>query len=138
MGDFGRAAADYQKSLALDAESPDAYRSLAWLLATCPDPQFRHPEKALLAAERAARLAPPGDPFVLDALAAAHASAGHFDQAVRYQREAISVAPEGFAEPFAARLALYEQRQPFRNAATGREVDASVDAASLERPVRQQ
>lgn len=127
LGKFGPAVADYRQSLALDAESAEAYRSLAWLLATCPDPQFRQPQQALAAAERAARLAPPGDPFVLDALAAAHAGVGQFDQAIRYQREAIAAAPKGFGESFSARLALYERRKPFRNAANG---ETGVEAAS--------
>jgi tetratricopeptide (TPR) repeat protein len=138
MGDFARAIDDFQQSLALDAESADAYRSLAWLLATCPDPRFRHPQKALVAAQRAAKYAPPGDCFVLDALAAAHANAGHFDEAVRYQREAVSAAPGGFAQPFAARLALYEQGQPFRNAIGRPAAAGEVRAASLESSGRQQ
>ena len=107
---------DFQASLKLDSQSPDAYRSLAWLMATCPDPRFRDPEQALSAAQRAARLSPPGDCFVLDALAAAHANAGQFDQAVRYQKEAASIAPPDFQPSFTGRLALYQRRRPFRNA----------------------
>jgi tetratricopeptide (TPR) repeat protein len=136
-GDFARAIRDFQQSIRLDSESPDAYRSLAWLLATCPDPRFRNPQQALAAAQRAESLATPGDCFVLEALAAAHANAGQYDQAVRYQREAVSIAPGDFRSTFAGRLALYEQRQPFRNGGD-RAATRDVRAASLETSARQQ
>jgi Flp pilus assembly protein TadD len=136
-GDFGRAIRDFQQSFRLDAESPDAYRSLAWLLATCPDPRFRNPQQALAAAKRAESLATPGDCFVLEAVAAAHANAGQFDQAVMYQREAVAIAPGDFRPAFAGRLALYEQRQPFRNGGNGA-AKSDVRAASLETNARQQ
>ena len=137
LGEFARASKDFQQALRLDPESSDAYRSLAWLMATCPDARFRDPQQALAAAEQAAQLAPPGDCFVLDALAAAHANAGYFDQAVRYQKEAVSVAPQDFQASFSDRLALYQRRRPFRNGAE-RTPDAAVRAASLEAGARQQ
>jgi tetratricopeptide (TPR) repeat protein len=131
LGEFERAIADFRQALSIDSESVEAHRSLAWLLATCPNRQFRNPRAAVASAEQAARLAAPGDPFVLDALAAAYANAGQFDRAVRYQQEAITNVPGNFAEPFGARLALYEQRRPYRNGSGGA-VDSHVRAASLE------
>lgn len=140
MGEYERAIADFRQALSIDAESVEAHRSLAWLLATCPDQRYRNPRQALASAEQAAKLSVPGDPFVLDALAAAHANAGQFDRAVRYQQEAIANVPGNFAEPFSARLALYQQRRPYRNGSSGGG-DANVRAASLEaapRTTRQQ
>jgi len=131
LGDYPRAIADFRQALAIDGQSAEAYRSLAWLLATCPDQRYRNPRQALASAERAAQLAAPGDPFVLDALAAAHANAGRFDRAVRCQQEAILNVPGDFAGPFQERLTLYQQRRPFRNGA-GELVDENVRAASLE------
>lgn len=129
VGEYGRAIADFRQALALDAQSADAHRSLAWLLATCPDAQYRNPHEAMAAAQAAMKIAAAGDPFMLDTLAAAYASAGQFDQAVRLQEEAISNVPESFAQPFNSRLALYRAKQPFRNGTT---VDGDVRAASLE------
>jgi hypothetical protein len=100
------------------------------LLATCPEQKFRNPRQALSSAERAAQLAP-GDPFVLDALAAANANAGQFDRAARVQQEAIVNVPGDFAGPFRERLALYQQQRPFRNGAEDF-VDSNVRAASLD------
>ena len=131
QGDYRRAIADFRQALSIDVQSAEAHRSLAWLLATCPDQSYRNPRQALASAERAAQLAAPGDPFVLDSLAAAHANAGQFDRAVRYQQEAIVNVPGDFAGPFQERLALYQQRRPFRNGA-GDLVDENVRAASLE------
>jgi tetratricopeptide (TPR) repeat protein len=138
LGDFRRAVDDLEQALAADARCGGAYRSLAWLTATCPDPRFRDSRQAVAAAEQAAKLAPRGDPFVLDALAAAYASAGQYQPAVRYQTEAIAVAPESFAPQFAERLALYRQGRPFRNTASGAVADDEVRAASLESTELQQ
>lgn len=130
QGRFEQAITDFQKALTLDADSAEAHRSLAWVLATCPDEKFRNPQQALVSAERAAALMP-GDPFMLDALAAAQANAGQFDRAVRCQQEAILNVPSDYAPPFRERLALYEQQRPFRNGASDI-VDENVRAASLE------
>ncbi len=131
LGDYPRAIADFRQAMTVDPQSAEAHRSLAWLLATCPDQRFRNPRQALAAAARAAQLAAPGDPFVLDALAAANANAGQFDQAVRYQQEAIINVPGDFTGPFQDRLALYQQHRPFRNGADAL-VDQNVRAASLD------
>jgi tetratricopeptide (TPR) repeat protein len=131
QGGFADAIADFRQAISIDGESAEAHRSLAWLLATCPDEKFRNPRQALASAARAAELATPGDPFMLDALAAAHANAGQFDRAVRCQQEAIINVPGDHAQPFRERLALYEQQRPFRNGASDI-VDENVRAASLE------
>jgi len=131
LGKFQLAIADFQKAMVADTNFAEAHRSLAWLLATCPDERYRNPQTALAAAQTAARLAGPGDPFVLDALAAAHANAGNFGEAARVQQEAIANVPPDFAAPFQERLAIYSSHRPFRNGAAEL-VDKNVRAASLE------
>jgi tetratricopeptide (TPR) repeat protein len=125
-GEFDRAIDDFRRALAIDPKWAEAYRSLAWLHATCADPQYRDPDQALAAARRAAELSP-NDSFVLEALAAAYASAGTFDEAVRVQQQAIAAAGADFAEPLRQRLALYQQGQPFLS-----DSKAAVRAASHE------
>jgi tetratricopeptide (TPR) repeat protein len=134
LGDFSRATNDFQHALELDGNCADAYRSLAWLESTCPDEQFRDAEQAVAAAERAAKLSPPGNCFVLDALAAAQANASNFDAAVHYQKLAMANSPKSFEPQFAERLALYEQHQPYRNEVASAAPDRNVRAASLEAP----
>jgi tetratricopeptide (TPR) repeat protein len=134
LGDYSRATNDFQHAFELDGNCADAYRSLAWLESTCPDEQFRDAQQAVTAAERAAKLSPPGNCFVLDALAAAQANAGNFDAAVHYQKLAMANSPKSFEPQFAERLALYEQHQPYRNEVAASAPDRQVRAASLEAP----
>jgi tetratricopeptide (TPR) repeat protein len=116
-GDYRRAIADFQRAIAIDPKCADAQRSLAWLLATCPDEQFRDAELALSAASTAVELSSTDDFLALEALAAANAASSRFDDAVRYQTQAIAAASPELATLMRQRLALYEAGQPFRNLA---------------------
>jgi tetratricopeptide (TPR) repeat protein len=136
-GNFGQAVRDLQRSIQLDPALADAHRSLAWLLATCPDPQFRDPQQAIERARQGLAVSAGPNPFLLDALAAAQASAGDFSAAVETIREAIKIAPT--AAPLHARLAMYQQRQPFVERTSSGVRPASFDAPaanSLNLPAR--
>jgi tetratricopeptide (TPR) repeat protein len=113
-GDYERAVADFRQALAIDPNCGEAHRSLAWLQATCSEERFRDADQAIAAARKAAELSTPGDYLVLDALAAAYASAGQFEAAVEIGQQAVAAAPPEFAAPLRQRLALYEAGQPFR------------------------
>ncbi len=115
QGHYEQALADFQQALAKDSNWAEAYRSLAWLEATCPNPNFQNPHDAIAAAERASKLAPANDYLILDTLAAAHASAGHFDRAIDFQQQALAGAPPEAASSLKNRLALYQHGQAFRN-----------------------
>ena len=114
-GDYDRALADFRQAMAIDPNRAEAYRSLAWLHATSSDARYRDAQQALSAARKAAELSAAGDYLVLEALAAANAAAGKFDDAVRIQQQAIADTPREFVEPVRQRLALYQARQPFRS-----------------------
>jgi tetratricopeptide (TPR) repeat protein len=129
-GDFERAASDLRRAIEINPKWADAYRSLAWLHATCPDAAFRDPQQAIAAAEEAAKLSPPTDCFVLDALAVAYASAGNFEDAARMTEQAIASAPPDYVELLRQRLNLYKQGQPFINQPAN-----SVRAASHQTPI---
>jgi tetratricopeptide (TPR) repeat protein len=115
QGNFDQALGDFRRALAIDAQWAEAYRSIAWLQATCPNPRYRDAEAAIAAAQQAQRLSPPDDCFVLETLAAAHAASGAFEEAIDFQRQAIALAPPDFAEPIRERLALYQQNRPYLN-----------------------
>lgn len=87
-GDYEKALADYDEALRLDASIVAAYVYRAWLLAACPDAKFRDGRKAIVAAKKACELADGNDAMSLslEALAAAYAEAGDFEQAVKRQR----------------------------------------------------
>jgi tetratricopeptide (TPR) repeat protein len=118
QSNYGQAIGDFRRALAKDPNWTEAHRSLAWLLATCPNPDFQNSQQALEAAEQAVKLGPANDFLILDTLAASCASAGNFEKAIEVQQQALSNAPAEQARPLEQRLALYRSGRPFRNAAT--------------------
>ena len=99
----------------------EALRSLAWLLATSPDPKVRNGAQAMVVAERANQLTGYEDGIALDTLAAAYAEAGRFDSAVATATRAEEIARQAgktdLADRFAARLELYREGKPFHRVA---------------------
>ncbi|MHC4967156.1 MAG: tetratricopeptide repeat protein [Planctomycetota bacterium] len=95
-------------------------REAAWLLATWPGEAARDGAEAVRLARRAAALTGRGDAGTLDALAAALAEAGRFDDATSTAQEALELAEtagnSGLAEEIRARLELYERQEPYRAA----------------------
>jgi Flp pilus assembly protein TadD len=120
-GRFGAAAVHLKAAVRRAPAWADPCNELAWLLATSPDPATRDPAEALRLAARAVELSGRRDPNVLDTQAAAQAAAGRFEEAVQTARAALGLAlrfPAGsLVEDLRARLALYEQRVPYRQPA---------------------
>lgn len=115
-GFYDQALADYEAALQSDSSSVEAYRSLAWVLATCPESRLRDPETAIEAAWRARRLLGSDDVLTLDASAAAHAAAGEFGEAVRLQQRLLmKMTDREDAEMASAerRLNTYKAGQPY-------------------------
>lgn len=115
-GFYEQAMTDYLAALGGDPRSVEAYRSLAWLLATCPDAALRNPATAVEAAGRARRLAGEDTFLTLDAAAAAHASAGDFPAAVRLQQQAVMALPNSsgaHAAQAKSRLGLYQSQRAY-------------------------
>jgi tetratricopeptide (TPR) repeat protein len=109
---------EFRRALELRPDLPAAVAGLSWVLSTSADASLRRPAEAVKAGERAATLTLNADPSVLDALAAAYASAGDFDRAVITARAALEAATRlrmtTLAEHVRARLSLFERRQPYR------------------------
>jgi tetratricopeptide (TPR) repeat protein len=94
-GGLGKAGQAYRQALAhrekLVADFPPAAqyrRELAWFLATCPDGQFRDPERAVQLARGALDLAPRGGDCWLT-LGVAHYRAGDWKAAAAALRKAM-------------------------------------------------
>jgi tetratricopeptide (TPR) repeat protein len=130
-GKYAQALADFHHAIDVNPKWSDAHRSLAWLDATCPNSQFRNPKQALEAAQEAANLSIGDNYVILDTLAAAHASAGQFDDAIAAQRKAIACAPPDEVSAMKERLTLYQGGHPFHSTP----VKSEVRQASLEIPV---
>jgi Flp pilus assembly protein TadD len=91
--------------------------NLAWVLATCPEPQYRDGVRALQLAEWACKVTDYKSPPLLDSLAAAYAELGQFDQAIRTTRRAIEIVhanPKASVDTLESRLKLYRAGVPYR------------------------
>lgn len=105
--------------LELRGTPPSVALQLGWILATSADDALRDGAEA----ERLLRPLLEGDfgraPEVLDALAAALAEQGKFEEAIGLMTEAVTVAEqrgvtESIRRQYGARLTLYRQHQPYR------------------------
>jgi tetratricopeptide (TPR) repeat protein len=117
-GALAEARDEYRAALALRSDYPQALAGLAWILATAPDASLRNGDEAVTFAERAARATVRRDLSVLDALAAAYASVGRFDEAVAVATGAMESAKSAGQSEIAARFGeradLYRQHRPYR------------------------
>jgi len=117
-GRVTEAADQFREALALRADSPPALAGLAWIRATASDPALRNMEEAIRLAERAAATTRNHDLMALDALAAAYASSGRYEDAVRVARSGLELSlaagQTAVAAQFRQRLELYQKGQPFR------------------------
>lgn len=116
MGNPGRALLDYTQALTITPDYTDIYNNIAWILATCPDGRFRDGRRAVAFAKRAVERSP--SLGFLDTLAAAHAEAGQFEEAVAIQNRILAMAvaadPDQAAPAYAERLSRYETGEPYR------------------------
>src|SRR5262249_47679628 len=114
---YDRAGADYAEAIRLDPGDARFYNGQAWLLATCPDARSRNGGKAVASARRACELTGWKNPDYVDTLAAAHAEAGQFDEAVRFATQALNdpTFPRAEAADARKRLELYQKKQPYRD-----------------------
>jgi len=129
MGNYGEALADYALTIELDPEFAHAYRNGAWLLATCPDERYRDPENAILGAQQALEYSYGEQHIALDTLAAALASDGQFESAIKTATQAVDLAPENTKVTYLARLQLYQAKQPFRTEPVDNVAQASYEAS---------
>lgn len=122
-GDDAAARAHYEIVRRLDPDwSPPAV-SLAWLLATSPDPRQRDPERARALARWASSTEPLPDPNTLDTLATAEAACGDFEAAEETARRAVAGAlaarRPGQAREFEQRRRLFAAGRPYLRSAEG-------------------
>jgi tetratricopeptide (TPR) repeat protein len=113
---YRQALADLQIAVQMTSKKPDvALNSLAWLRATCPETGTRDGKQAVKLAMKACELSNWTYWNYIDTLAAAYAEAGDFKHAVKYQKQVLEMVKKStdYLE-LQRRLALYEERKPYR------------------------
>lgn len=94
-----------------------ALGNVAWILATCPEAEYRDGNKALQLSLQLLKVNE-NDPTNLDNLAAAYAEVGNFGAAVSTQQKAIAAlkmtAEATKTDEFKQRLHSYEQKRAYR------------------------
>ena len=124
VGAVEAAIADYEQCIKLEPtgfRGVMIYNNLAFILATTPDDKLRDGRRAIALSNNAKTLQQKSSFDVLDTMAAAYAEAGEFDTAIKTQKEAIDLAPEGQRENCGEILKLYESQQPRRESTSENE-----------------
>jgi tetratricopeptide (TPR) repeat protein len=115
-GDYRRAVADFQEAIRLDPNDPSPYNSAAWLLASCSADNCRDGAKAVELATKACSLTAWKNPDYLDTIGVAYAEIGDFDQAIKFEKQALQFPQwaEKQGDGAQKRLDLYKERKPYR------------------------
>jgi tetratricopeptide (TPR) repeat protein len=117
-GDFQKAAEDGRSMVRINPDDAHNCTDLAALLAICPDASVRNGNQAVDFARHACELTEWKLPYCLVTLAAAYAESGDFPQAVKYQKQVLTMRPWTDLErkEIQAHLELYQQGKPFHEA----------------------
>jgi tetratricopeptide (TPR) repeat protein len=117
LGQPELALRDFREAVRIIPSRGTAYENLSWFLATCPNNRLRNGNEAVSVAKKAYELSDGKRSESHDTLAVAYAETGDFDQAIKYEKQALtdsSLAPKERQER-EKRLALFQQRKPFRD-----------------------
>ena len=116
-GRLAESIAHYEKAVGMAPRNAGWLRTLAWVLATCPEAQQRNGPRAVTLAERARELTGGRDALVLATLAAAYAEAGRFPEAIETAEMALrskELKSDAIANLLRQQKALFQNNTPFR------------------------
>jgi protein O-mannosyl-transferase len=116
LGRLSEAITHYRESMRLQPDSPEPLNNLAWLMATCPDPQYRNGAEAVVLATWACELTRYQSAASLLALAAAYAETGQFREAISFAERAQSLPqplPPAMATQLERMLAAFHSRRAY-------------------------
>jgi tetratricopeptide (TPR) repeat protein len=113
-GDYGKAIELYERVAKAHGDWSSTIHSLARVLATCPEDKYRNGAAAVKYATQACGLSKVKNWEYFGTLAAAHAEAGNFDEAVKVAKETLELAPDDQKDSCRERIELYQAKRPYR------------------------
>ena len=117
-GQTAEAVRQFSEALSLRDDNVQALAGLAWIRATTSDPSLRNASEAVRLAERADGVTSHQDVTAIDALGAAYAAAGRYEDALRAARDGLALATaagkSAVAAQFRQRVELYQKGQALR------------------------
>ena len=118
LNDLDKAVFHYKKALQFDPNMVQALYHLAWIRATQEDKKYRNGQEAVKLGIRLCKITQYHQPLALDALSAAYAETGRYDEAVSFAEKAHKLAsvqgPAALAQGLEQRLKLYQNKMPYR------------------------
>jgi tetratricopeptide (TPR) repeat protein len=116
-GKHAEAIKDYESAVQLEPKFEGGLNSLAWDLATCRDAGLRNGKEAIQYATRACQVSDWKDYFDLDTLATAYAETGDFDNAVKWEHQALGTSAQKSSSisDERQRLSLFEAHRPYHS-----------------------
>src|SRR5262249_47612536 len=113
-GAYAKAVADSDAALERDPNHVKSLVYRAWIRATCLEEAYRDGKQAVSDAQKAVRLTEGKDAGSLHTLAAAEAECGQFDEAVKWEQQAVDLVAEGRKAHYLSFLRWYQAGKPFR------------------------
>jgi tetratricopeptide (TPR) repeat protein len=109
-----RGLADLETARALGENCAFTLNLLAWTWATWPHHRVLDGARAVKTARRACKLTSWKTAYILDTLAAAYAQVGRFADAVKWQKQAITLASDADKQNYETRLKAFEGEKVHR------------------------
>ena len=111
------ALADLEEVMRRAPDAPGAANDYAWTLATNPKDSVRNGHKAVEYAKKACHETDYKHAPTVDTLAASYAESGEWEDALKWQEEALALAEKTHPDDVAGmreRLALFKEKKPYR------------------------
>jgi tetratricopeptide (TPR) repeat protein len=116
IGKHAEAIADYEEAVKRQPEHSGLLNNLAWVLATSPIDHLRNAKRSIELGKKACELTKYEKPHIISTLAAGHAEAGQWDEAVKWSQKALDTAEEDDENrpQLIKELESYKSKKPWR------------------------